>query len=255
MDTIIGLLGLAAFGFLIYGLIKPAILKWHEKPNRLYVVGYFIAAFTVIGLLTTFVVEDDDDIKLNIAPVAPADSAAIAEDKKQRLMDDSIQLRTSLKNELNKAITDINTPGYFDEYKADLNLISVQVLSFETYGKMANRALSNNDAEIKQLGEKLKSNLISVQLKEFPILRKKSAAFMAEKLWKDDCEVTLQGSGNNVINFIAGTFAANANKLEAHESIRELLTTLRFKKDCYLWYKYDDSGSCWILNGKKDSDL
>lgn len=80
----------------------------------------------------------------------------------------------------------------------------------------------------------------SFQQKVFPGLRLAFKKGAAELLWEHDVDVYVSGTGNTVIEFTSGMFAARANIKSTQEQIHEIVTQLRFKTSRFTWYKGSD---------------
>ncbi|PIB28899.1 hypothetical protein BFP77_08255 [Maribacter sp. 4U21] len=100
-----------------------------------------------------------------------------------------------------------------------------------------------------------KRKIATVQKKEYPAMRKAAATIFKDKLWVEDIEVSINGTGNTIINFSGGIFAANRNKQEFQQEVQELLKKLRFKEARYRWYKEDNEYTYWKLETPKDEEL
>lgn len=132
--------------------------------------------------------------------------------------------------------------------------LQMDLVLFATWAKFIEEANESKDAEINNLGKKLKSKVSQIQIREFPNLRSKYAKIVANKMWENDIEVYANGKGKTYINFIGGVFAANKNKKEFQSKLNEILTILRFKQARYRWYKGEDEYTYWTIYEGKDSD-
>jgi hypothetical protein len=108
------------------------------------------------------------------------------------------------------------------------------------------------DSERMKQAKIWKTALQSLQQKHYPKLRKMWADEMRSKLWKNDIEVNLRGT---TIEFVGGTFAANANIATMQSEISSLLTQFRFKRVNYKWYSGADEYQYYKIESPSDADL
>lgn len=108
------------------------------------------------------------------------------------------------------------------------------------------------DPERSKQANQWKTALKSLQQKHFPKLRKMWADELSDKLWKSDIEVNLRGT---TLEFVGGTFAANANIAAMQEEMSSLLTQFRFKRVNYKWYSGADEYQYYKIDSPNDSEL
>ena len=110
----------------------------------------------------------------------------------------------------------------------------------------------SSDDDIKKLAQTLKSKLISIQVKEYPKMRKHYSSLLGEKLWEENIYVTTQGSKNQIINITGGIFANNKNIAEFQRTLSEVLQQFRFKEIRYRWYENADKYTVYNYEAKGD---
>ncbi|MDO8336192.1 MAG: hypothetical protein Q7T74_05445, partial [Candidatus Saccharibacteria bacterium] len=108
------------------------------------------------------------------------------------------------------------------------------------------------DPERSKQAKVWKTSLQSLQQKHYPKLRKMWADEMRSKLWKNDIEVNLRGT---TLEFVGGTFAANANIDDMQKEISSLLTQFRFKRVNYKWYSGADEYQYYKIDSPNDTEL
>lgn len=294
MAGVLGLLSFALFIALIVGLIKPSlIIRWSKKPTRLKVLGYwFLSSILVLILAVIFIdtsidsktsienankfieegkysnaistlknIDENDSLYQNAQIILKkADSLSnLSEEEKakaeelkalKKKEEDELKQKEQLEREI-KSIDngiEIADGDSIDELQMDL-------VVFGSWASIIKDAEKSENNEIKNLSKTLKSKVIQVQIKYFPLLRAKYAKVVGKKLWENDIEVFANGRGRRYINFTGGIFAANKNKKDFQEQIHEVLKMFRFKQSRYRWYEGEDEYTYYTIYEGKDSEL
>ena len=97
--------------------------------------------------------------------------------------------------------------------------------------------------------------LKSIQIKEFPILRKTYVEVSKAELWVNDIDVSGSGTNTTCINYAGHIFAANANKQDFQDKLHAIMNELRFKKSTYRWYKGADEYTYYTIDSPGDGDI
>jgi hypothetical protein len=295
MDTLLGIITFGLFIALIVGLVKPAlILRWVEKPTRLKVFGFWIVSVIGISVLSALFISDEDIAKSNIETARKhieeekyesaisnlndiktenplyeeaqqllhkADSLSkITEKEKQVAIEiaekkKAEEGKTSQIEQLEREIKSVNKGVDFTTYRGTVDALQMELVLFGTWANIITDGLKSDDAKIKKLATQLKTKVIRMQTKEFPILRKEYGKIVANKMWENDIEVTTNGTGRRYINFSGGVFAANKNKKEFQTQVQEVLRMFRFTQSRYRWYKGQDEYTYYSMKPDKDSAL
>jgi hypothetical protein len=185
----------------------------------------------------------------------------IAEDVRKEFIRDSINKVINAQKEIENEIKNLeyiiesikSFNGYL--YQSDVPSLMKEVDQFKDWAGRAIKARKSEDGRIKSLGKKLEMSLVSLQKKEFPILRKTYASILNEKLWSEDIEVICEESGYYTLEFIGGIFAANKNKQTFQETIHSLVYDLRFTRVHYKWYKQDNDYTIYGIDSSPDAVL
>ena len=295
MTVFLGLLSILTFIALIVGLIKPGIiLKWDKKPTRLKVFGYWILSLVVIGVLGVITTDEEEVARTRIVAansyiekkeydlakssldlikvenkyyseaqelLAKVDSLIAISEEEERLAkleeeriaaeEDKVKFKEQLERELKSIDEGIN----FSKYRGSIENIQIELVLFGTWAKNIKEGEESEDKEIQALAKKLKSRVIRIQAKEFPLMRKDYAKVVANKMWENDIDVSSSGSGHTRINFTGGIFAANKNKQDFQNQLHEILKMLRFQQARYRWYKGQNEYTYWDIKPAKDTDL
>lgn len=282
------------FILLIVGLVKPAIvLRWSKNPTRLKVFGIWLLATALVVIISTmdgekegadskiksaktFIEQENykgaisklKDIKTSDSLYSEAKvllqkaeglSKMTAEEKKiikeveeKKKAEEKI---VQTKEQLDREIKSIDKGVNFSTYRETIDALQLELVLFATWATIIKDAEVTNDAEILKLAKQLMTKVSSIQVKEFPILRKEYTIIVATKMWENDIKVFADGTGNRYINFTGGLFAANKNKLDFHTQLIEILTMFRFTQSRYRWYEGQDEYTYWSVYEGKDSDL
>ncbi|MBK8920704.1 MAG: hypothetical protein IPM81_04230 [Saprospirales bacterium] len=125
----------------------------------------------------------------------------------------------------------------------------------QEFAEMVNVALNSNDSTLVERAAKWRSELSSIQRTAFPLLRKAWGKEAGEKLWREDIDVRVFGTGNTKIEFIGGTFAANRNIEVFQNELQLAFKDMRFQRIQYKWYKGADEYTYFTISTKSDSEL
>lgn len=295
MNAFFGLLTLTLFMGLIIGIIKPSlILRWSKKPTRLKVFGLWLIGIFGMGIIAVSTADEDEIAKSNIESAlkyidegkyenAISNLNKIKEDNLfyheaqlllqetdslSKLTEEQILLAKQVevakvkkeeklkqKEQLTRELRSINEGIEFSIYRETVESLQIELVLFSSWAKTIAAGQSSDDNEINILANQLKSKVEKLQVREFPILRKEYAKIAAKKMWENDIDVTSSSKGKRYINFSGGVFAANKNKQDFQEQVKEVLTMFRYKQSRYRWYKGASEYTYYTIYEGKDSDL
>lgn len=131
-----------------------------------------------------------------------------------------------------------------DTYKGTKEDMIYEISLFEEWSNLSNFDLPQS--------KELKKKLISLQKKEFPLLRKAFGEIMKDVLWEENIDVEVSGT---TITLISGIYADNKAIKLSQEKLSEILGKFRYKRINYKWYKYDEDYSYYKINSKMDSEI
>ncbi len=295
METFLGFVSFGLFIALIAGLIKPEIiLRWSKKPTRLKVFGYWILAIFIIGIIGVSTEDNVEDTQVNIDLaqdyikdgeykiaittlnniskedtlynkaqnlIHKADSLNNLSDEEKKIAKEKAikkeleEKRQQTIEQLEREIKSINKGVDFSTYRGTIDALQMELILFGTWANIITENEKSEDSKIKSLVKQLRTKVVRLQAKEFPIMRKEYAKVVANKLWENDIEVYANGTGRKYINFTGGIFAANKNKKDFQTELHEILTMFRFKQSRYRWYKGADEYTYYTIYEGKDTDL
>ncbi len=176
----------------------------------------------------------------------------LAESEKKKIQDEKQkQEDVEFINQLNK---DIESLKSFDGTKLrdSIDSILAEAIGFRIFNDRINRASTSSNQVIIKLGKQLKNRIIQIQSTAFPVLRSNYGKISGEKLWIDNGEVNVSGSGNKTITFVLAAFASNKNISQFHSNIEETLKTLRFTRVNYKWYSGASEYTYFNIDSLKD---
>ncbi len=172
-----------------------------------------------------------------------------AEAKKQAEQEEA------LKNRLIKELDGIKT---FDgsTFRGDLDSLNIEVVGFSVYANLINQNKNNSNPEIKVLVQKIENELVKLQIKEFPLIRKNYVEVVSKNLWIENGEAKYYGTSNKNILLISAIFADNKNIAKMQQSIEPILKKFRFSRVDYKWIdsEYTEYNS-YNLDSLKDTDI
>lgn len=290
-----GTLVFVIYASLIAGLIKPSvILRWSKNPTRLKILGLWLASLIVVPILAVIIVDGDELTKdrieiaadnidkkkysdaINSLSQIKKDDPLYTEARKLLSKADSLnnivvekeklvktaelkkvaaQDNLKQKEQLEREIKSIKEGIDFSTYRGTVDALQIEIVLFGTWAKIITKGENSDDIEIQGLAKQLKPKVANIQLREFPVLRKEYVKIVANKMWENDIEVTINGASNNYINFSGSIFSANKNKKDFQKEVNEVLKIFRFNQSRYRWYKGADEYDYWTIYEGKDSDL
>jgi len=295
MSSILGFLSFGLLIAFIVGLVKPAlILRWSKNPTRLKVFGLWILATALVVIISTIpsgnsqgsdstiesakLLIEQENYKGAISKLENIETSDPLFSEAKELLNkaESLDKKTDeekqiakkaeeqkkeeeeivkKKEELEREIISIDKGVNFSTYRGTIDALQLELVLFAAWANIIKETEVTNDPEMLKLVKKLTTKVSSIQVKEFPILRKEYAQIVATKMWENDIEVSTDGSGNKNINFVGGIFAANKNKQDFQTQLTEVLTMFRFNQSRYRWYKGADEYTYYTVYIGKDSDL
>lgn len=176
---------------------------------------------------------------------------------KQQNPNNSNNLQTaqkSFKEQLTSAIDSLNKLENFDVSNIEKDELFTIAQSFLSFGEAINKAKTDTDKEIQDLGKELERKLIVVQTKQLPKMRKTYSEIMRKKLWEENIDVKIIGSKNEILELIGVVFANNKNIKAFNDPIYLSLKQLRFDQVRYRWIENGD-GSSLELESPKDNEI
>ncbi len=226
-----------------------------NQAKRDIAIGFFYEAKTTLKNITKKNIKYDSAQLL----IKYCDSMIIINQKREKFVKDSInkvkreQKIKSILKEYNKEIHDLyHFSSIREQFGGSIADLLLEIQYFENIAQKINLYTFYDNKKINYLSNKLKKALIYRQVKEFPTMRFDYAYFINKKLWENDIEVKANGYRTSELEFIGGIFAANKNKQIFEDKIENIAKKFRFKKVNYLWYKYDDNYTSYIIDSKSD---
>ena len=161
------------------------------------------------------------------------------EEENRKLEERKVEL-SELKTQILREIESFNKGIDFSTYRGNTSTLQIELGLFAAWAELVEKGQNSGDAEVISLSRRLKTQLVAVQNKEFPILRLEYGQFLEKTMWETDVDVSVSGSRNTNINFTGGAFASNKGKKTVQDQLHQTLVVFRFKKSMYRWYKGQD---------------
>jgi len=174
----------------------------------------------------------------------PIISKQIKNDSKKRLMD--ITLTRLYKNFASLSRT------MKDECFFEIHDVISKANMFSDISTSINDAISIHDDSLTAVATRLKKKLISVQIRDFPHMRKSYIKLANNILWEENIEITGKGK---TITFTGGVFANNKNIKVFYDNLRWVLEKLRFQRANFKWYKNASEYTYYTITLQKDGDV
>lgn len=165
------------------------------------------------------------------------------------------QTPEELNEQLKREIAVFNKPFDNKIYDGTVEAIQMEIVLFGLWADIIQKGESSSLEENVKLAKELKTKVVNLQVKEFPIIRQRYGKIIASKMWEHDITIKTIGAGNTILDFTGATFATNRNIKEFQTTLNEVLTMLRFKQTRYRWYKGADEYTYYDLNTPSDKDL
>jgi hypothetical protein len=243
MAVIVALISIICLAAIVYPF--PPFSK------RLYAVIAFVVSLFVIGALQPSSKSPNATTESHNTQASLSHPSArqVTSSKKLSPKDEYIQ-------QLNKEVPSLE--GGFDasKFTDSKDTIIIGVAIFSVWAKLYDEGRQYNlDPKEQRLRKRLKILTLKAQEKDLPIFRRAWAQQLSKALWENNVEVHTVGSKADVIEFVGGIFAANANKKQVNDQMWETFQILRFRQSRYKWYADDDDLTYWTVPSPKDNEL
>jgi hypothetical protein len=162
---------------------------------------------------------------------------------------------TAAKEKLEKELKSFDTPFDASAYRGDVLALQIEIALFAAWADIIEEYELYEDAEVKSLVAELRQNVVTLQRKEFPLMRQNYAKTAGTLMWESNVDVETRGSTHKTLQLTGGLFANNANKAEAQRTIQEVAEMFRFDQVNYKWYEYDDEFTYYELDTPADGEL
>ena len=157
--------------------------------------------------------------------------------------------------QLQKEISEFDKPFDNSKYRGSTDAVKNEVIVFGAWAQIINNGLASMSPENKSLADKLKSKVVALQVKEFPLMRKEIAKEMSTTLWEHNIEVKCFGKGNTTLDFIGGTYASNKNIKDTQIALSDVTKMYRFKRTQFRWIPSEEKYTYYEIDSPNDSEL
>ena len=211
------------------------------------------------AILALTKVGPDDENYLGAQDMIMKAEYAILENLRKQEIEDSVNTYQEQLKSANQTIERLHkellsVKDFEGSSYTDIDGIKVELALFQTWIALCNECENHASQEVHKLGNQLHIELHKLQAKEYPKMRGRFCSYLDTKLWEDNIDVAVSGSGKTILTFTGGIFANNANIKEYQTTLNETFTLLRFKRIQYKWYEYDDTYTYYTLEVPKDVD-
>ncbi len=219
--------------------------------NRFISKGWKIGVTAIIGLLVIASLGGENENK-NSETLSSNSQNETVETSKEPVKDPEQELKEQLEREI-KSLSGKKFDG--SSYRESIQSIQMEVVLFNVWVDIIERANNSTNEENKKLGKQLETKVKSIQISEFPQMRKAYKNAIMDKLWLENIETNIKGTGNSTLELTGGLFASNKAKQQTTETLSDILHMLRFKRINYRFTKYDDEFTYYDLKSPNDNEI
>lgn len=182
---------------------------------------------------------------------------ALAEQERQKQADEEKakedQAAKEIIERLEKEVASLNA---FDgsEYYKSVTSLQVEVALFVAWARILEESKNNKNADVQRLSRNMEQKVRSIQLREFPKMRKAYGVLVDELLWEQNIDVKVFGSSNGTLELVGAIFASNKNIKDVQVMISDIAKMLRFDRINYRWYAYSDY-TYYTIESLPDSEV
>ena len=142
------------------------------------------------------------------------------------------------------------------EYTSDVDTINSAVVLQNLWVMLYEEGKQyRDDPAVKAKHDAYRRQIVSTQKRMLPALRDAYGPAMRKLLWEADGSARTIGAGYKTVEFVAASFARNANIKETHTEIRDMLVRLRFTRAQYKWFKQASEYSYYTMDAPSDQEL
>ncbi|HDZ53555.1 hypothetical protein LCGC14_0045100 [marine sediment metagenome] len=142
------------------------------------------------------------------------------------------------------------------QYTSDVDTINSAVLLQNIWVMLYEEGKQyRDDPAVKTKHDAYRRQIVSTQKRMLPVLRDAYGPAMRKLLWEADGSARTIGAGYKTVEFVAASFARNANIKETHTEIRDMLVRLRFTRAQYKWFKQASEYSYYTMDAPSDQEL
>lgn len=191
----------------------------------------------------------DPELEITINELTETKKNSFTNDKILEIKSDT---KDDIKLQIERELASINK-GVKIGNGENIAALQMDVVLFGAYWKVIQEGEQSTEIETKKIATQLKTKVVELQSKGFPVLRKKYTEFAKNLLWEQDIEVYTTNNGT-ILNLTGSTFATNKNIKDTQVAINEIITLLRFKQVQYRWYKGQDEFTYYNIESVKDTE-
>ncbi|MDJ1500512.1 hypothetical protein [Xanthocytophaga agilis] len=138
---------------------------------------------------------------------------------------------------LQRGIDALKKPMNLARYKTSKDSILMEVDLFDYWDIRITDGELSDDPEEQKLALVLRSKLLPLRLKEFPLMRKAWVDLLNQKLRKQGIEASIRGKDTRTIRFVGALLHYSYDEEDLYDSLEYAMQSLRFNNYEYLWYE------------------
>jgi hypothetical protein len=206
-------------------ILKDATICKHCNKKQTAGIGTRIGQFFIFIITMGIVISLISDKKET--PTTPP--ATLAEQK------------VNISQVLKQSLEVLNKP--YTSNRTSIDSVINEAKSFDNTAKVIKMGESSSNPEDQKLAKQLKGKLISLQIAQFPAIRKSYGELSGKAL-----------SGNS-LTLVGGIFASNKNIGTTNATISPIAELLRFKRINYKFISSETEYQYYDLNSLKDGEI
>jgi hypothetical protein len=218
-------------------ILKEAVVCKHCGKKQTVGVGTRIGQFfiflIVLGVISSFIIPKSD--------TGTTTTPTQAEQK------------INVSDALKQSLTVLSKPYTFDR-----SMISKTVGEVKTFNNTAGvikMGEASSNPEDQKLAKQLKEKLVSIQMEQFPAIRKAYGELSGKAVWEENITVTVSGQGGTILTLAGGAFASNKNIGDTHKVVGPIAELLRFKRVNYKFIPSDPNYQYYDIDSPKDGEI
>jgi hypothetical protein len=149
-------------------------------------------------------------------------------------------------------ITDIDQNLAQGNSKAD---IASRLSWHKSNTALYNEVRTSKDEKVKEQSEILKTKMIQIQAREFPVLRTAYVESKKEVLEPQHIKIAVSGEKKDVLTFTGAIFQPEKTQKDFMKNIHEIIYDLRFKQVVYKWSDNAKDMADYKIDSRTDVEI
>ncbi|MEO6287360.1 MAG: hypothetical protein ABIN80_24285 [Dyadobacter sp.] len=149
-------------------------------------------------------------------------------------------------------ITDIDQNLAQGNSKAD---IATRLSWHKSNTALYEEVKTSKDDKVKAQRAVLKTKMIQIQSREFPVLRTAYVESKKEVLGPQNIKIAVSGQKKDILTFTGAIFQPEKTQKGFMKNIHEIITDLRFKQVVYKWSDHVEDVADYKIDSKTDDEI